>query len=79
MKASAFNGDVEILLFNRFLTFHGLVGYTATSMPTKKRLDQRGISIRLTATQTLLIKLCNWLFYLWRKASCSGYSLSKPF
>jgi len=64
MKASAFNGDVEILLFNRLLTFRGLVEYTATSMPTKKRHDQRGVSIRLAATQTLLIKLCNWLFYL---------------
>jgi len=79
MKASAFNGDVEILLFNRLPTFRGLVEYTATSMPTKKRLDQRGIGIRPAAAPTLLIKLCNWLFYLWREASCSGYYLGKPF
>jgi hypothetical protein len=36
MKASAFNGDVEIFVLRMFLTVTHYAGYSATSMPTKK-------------------------------------------
>jgi len=39
MKASAFNGDVEIFFFREFLSASRFVSYTATSVPTKRRND----------------------------------------
>jgi hypothetical protein len=50
MKASAFNGDVEILLFCRVQTVHVLFEFTATSMPIKKHLNQSAASFRLMPT-----------------------------
>jgi hypothetical protein len=50
MKASAFNGDVEILLSCRVQTVHVLSEFTATSMPIKKRLNQSTASFRLMPT-----------------------------
>jgi hypothetical protein len=47
MKASAFNGDVEILLFCRVQTVHVLFEFTATSMPRKKHLNQSAASLLL--------------------------------
>jgi hypothetical protein len=75
MKASAFNGDVEILLFCRVQTFHVLHEFTATSMPIKKRLNQSSGSIRLTAAKALFIKHCNWLFFLWIEMPWYRWSL----